>query len=133
MVLIAKVMECRNKLDYITTKLQAALQEEVCLVDKVQQLEMDKAALEERVTQLAGEGDVMGGIHAELEESSREVCRLKLAVEEHEAAAKQVLVSFRQLPKQTISVLLCYFTTLAKQTNFVLLCYFTSVWRIIFS
>ena len=57
-------------------------------MDKVQQLESDKAALEERVTQLAGGGEVGAG--AELEESQREVCRLRQIVEEYKAAISEV-------------------------------------------
>ncbi len=85
-----KATERRNTLDGLSAKQQAALQEEASLVDKVRQLETDKAALEERVTQLAGEETSRGGVSAELEESKREVSRLQQAVEEHEAAAKQV-------------------------------------------
>ena len=83
-----KATERRNTLDGLSAKQQAALQEEVSLVDKVRQLETDKAALEERVTQLAEEEAAYGG--AKLEESKREVSLLRQALEEHEAAANQV-------------------------------------------
>ncbi len=88
-----KATENRNTLDDLSAKQQAALQAEASLVDKVQQLEMDKAALEERVTQLAGEGAEQG-ITAELEESRGEIFRLRQSVGAHEAAAKQVLIFF---------------------------------------
>ncbi len=61
-------------------------------MDKVQQLETDKAALEVRVTQLTEEGAARGGVGTgeELEDSRREVSRLLLAVEEHKAAYAEV-------------------------------------------
>ena len=59
-------------------------------MDNVQQLEKDKAFLEERVTQLAGEETSRGCVRAELEESKKEVCRLWQAVAEHTEGAKQV-------------------------------------------
>jgi hypothetical protein len=72
----------------MSSQLQTALREEVSLVDKVQQLETDKAALEERVKQLAREGGAGAGV--ELEESKEEVFRLRQAVEEHKAAITAV-------------------------------------------
>jgi hypothetical protein len=76
----------------LSSKLQTGLREEVGLVDKVQQLETDKAALEVRVTQLTEEGAARGGVGTgeELEDSRREVSRLLLAVEEHKAAYAEV-------------------------------------------
>ncbi len=93
-VLNLKATESQVNLDCMSVKLQTALQEEVSLIDKLRQLEVDKAALEERVKQLAGEGAANGSIVAELEERRCEVCRLQHSVEEHEVAAKQVLITF---------------------------------------
>ncbi len=56
----------------------------------MQELERDKASLEERVTQLVVEGVAHEVIRSELEESRIELCRLQQAVELHEAAARQV-------------------------------------------
>ena len=66
-------------------------------MDKVQQLEADKAALEQRVTHLAGDGVAQGVIITELEENRGELCRLRQAVEIHEATVKQVLIPFQPL------------------------------------
>ena len=85
-----QVVESHNTLDSLKSKLQTALREEVSFVAKVQRLEQDKAALEEQVAQLAGQGAAQGRIGTELEESKREVCRLLRAMEEHEAASNQV-------------------------------------------
>ncbi len=83
-------MENINTLDDLSSKLQTALRAEVSLVDKVQQLEKDKASLEERITQLAEEGVAQGIRRSELEDSKSEMCRLRQALEVHEAAARQV-------------------------------------------
>ncbi len=82
-----KATDSRNTLDELSARLQTALREKGSLVDNVRQLEIDKTALEERVTQLVGEETSRG---TELEESKQEVCRLRKAVEEHMDAAKQV-------------------------------------------
>ncbi len=88
-----------NALDEQSAKLQTALRAEVGLADKVQQLETDKASLDERVAQLAGEGVKQEVLRSELEEVRSETCRLRQAVEVHEAAARQVLITFRPVPK----------------------------------
>ncbi len=89
--MILKATENRSTLEDMSAKLQTALRAEAGLANKVQQLEADKVSLEERVRQLVGEETARGGVNAELEESNKKVCRLRLAIEEHEAAAKQVI------------------------------------------
>ncbi len=80
-----------DSLDETSVKMLTAKRVEMGLMEKVRQLEADKAALEGRITHLAeNETATNFGFGAELEQSQKEVCRMQ---QQHEAAAKQVIIT----------------------------------------
>ncbi len=87
----AQAADLRSVREALGSKLQAALREEVGLVERVQRLEADKAALEEQVSALReGQGDAVRRLSAQLESVEKERAVSQKAAADHRLAYEEV-------------------------------------------